>query len=85
MIKTQIGLGVLSIPLVFHQIGLIPGVIAILFIAATTTWSDYMVGAFKIRHPEVYGVDDVGYLLFGQIGRVILGGTFCICKRYEPL
>lgn len=84
MIKTQIGLGVLSIPAVFHQIGLIPGVIAMLGIAATTSWSGYMVGVLKVRHPEVYGVDDLGYLLFGSVGRVILGATFCICETTSP-
>ncbi|GKT87429.1 amino acid transporter [Colletotrichum tofieldiae] len=71
MMKTQIGLGVLSIPGVFDVLGIVPGVIALICIAAITTWSDYIVGVFKLRHPEVYGIDDVGRLLFGRVGHWI--------------
>lgn len=79
MMKTQIGLGVLSIPAVFDVLGLIPGVICLLVIAGITTWSDYMVGMFKLRHREIYSIDDAGALMFGQIGRYILGAAFVLC------
>ncbi|KAI5456778.1 putative amino acid transporter [Mariannaea sp. PMI_226] len=78
MMKTQIGLGVLSIPAAFDTLGLIPGLICLLSIAAITTWSDYIVGVFKRRHPEVYSIDDAGFLMFGRIGREALGAAFCI-------
>ncbi|QMW48426.1 amino acid transporter [Aspergillus flavus] len=78
MMKTQIGLGVLSIPLAFDTLGLIPGVIVLCAIAVITTWSDYIVGVFKLRHREVYGIDDTGALMFGYPGRVLLGGAFCL-------
>ncbi|KAE8373869.1 transmembrane amino acid transporter protein-domain-containing protein [Aspergillus bertholletiae] len=78
MMKTQIGLGVLSIPLAFDTLGLIPGVIILCVIAAITTWSDYIVGVFKLRHRQVYGIDDAGALMFGSAGRIILGGAFCL-------
>lgn len=54
MMKTQIGLGVLSIPAVFDVLGMVPGVICLIIIAAITTWSDYIVGVFKLRHRSVY-------------------------------
>lgn len=38
MMKTQIGLGVLSIPLVFDTLGMIPGIIILISIAVITTW-----------------------------------------------
>ena len=38
MMKTQIGLGVLSIPLVFNTLGMIPGIIILICIATITTW-----------------------------------------------
>jgi amino acid permease len=38
MMKTQIGLGVLSIPLVFDTLGMIPGIIILISIATITTW-----------------------------------------------
>jgi amino acid permease len=82
MMKTQIGLGVLSIPAVFDVLGIVPGIICLIIIAAITTWSDYMVGVFKRNHPQVYGIDDAGYLIFGRIGREIFGITFCL--YYAP-
>lgn len=58
---------------------MIPGIICLLAIGAMTTWSDYIVGVFKINHPEVYGIDDVGGLIAGRVGYVIMGTTFCLC------
>ncbi|RJE19732.1 hypothetical protein PHISCL_07924 [Aspergillus sclerotialis] len=78
MMKTQIGLGVLSLPEVFSSVGLVPGIILILVIAGITTWSDWMVGVFKRRHPHVYGVDDAGRMMFGRIGYEIFGACFCL-------
>ncbi|KAM0542263.1 hypothetical protein ACHAPJ_012871 [Fusarium lateritium] len=78
MMKTQIGLGVLDLPTVFHILGIVPGVILLCIVGGITTWSNYIVGIFKIRHPEVYGIDDVGGLLFGRVGREVLGICFCL-------
>lgn len=79
MMKSQIGIGVLSIPVAFDALGIVPGVICLLAIGGITTWSDYIIGVFKLRHPEVYGIDDVGHLLFGKTGRIVLGAAFCLC------
>ncbi|KAI5478377.1 hypothetical protein MNV49_005126 [Pseudohyphozyma bogoriensis] len=73
MMKSQIGLGVLSIPFVFQTIGMIPGILVILALGIITTYTDYIVGTFRLRHPEVHSVADVGFLLFGVIGREIFG------------
>ncbi|GJN71382.1 amino acid transporter [Purpureocillium lilacinum] len=78
MMKTQIGLGVLSIPSAFDALGLIPGLICLIIVACITTWSTYIIGVFKSRHPEVYSIDDAGGLMFGRIGRETLGAAFCI-------
>ena len=80
MMKTQIGLGVLSVPVVFGSMGIIPGVIILLAIAGITTWSGYIVGITKNRYPHVYGLDDIGQLMFGRIGREVLGLAFALCK-----
>lgn len=85
MMKTQIGLGVLSIPVAFDSLGIVPGVIVLIVIAAITTWSDYIIGVFKLRHREVYGIDDVGELLLGPIGRILLGGAFVLCTLYPSI
>ncbi|KAH7481185.1 hypothetical protein FOMA001_g7536 [Fusarium oxysporum f. sp. matthiolae] len=76
MMKTQLGLGILSIPSVFDTLGMIPGLICLCVVAAITTWSDYIVGSFKLRHREVYGIDDAGGLMFGRAGQEIFGFAF---------
>lgn len=81
MTKSSIGLGVLSIPTVFDTLGLIPGIICLIAVGSIITWSGYVVGVFKLRHPEVYGVDDAGFLMFGRIGREVFGAAFCLCMR----
>lgn len=80
MMKTQIGLGVLSIPIVFGSLGIIPGVILLCTIAGITTWSGYIVGVTKNRYPHIYGLDDTGDLMFGRIGREVFGLAFVFCK-----
>ncbi|WVW84350.1 hypothetical protein I302_106384 [Kwoniella bestiolae CBS 10118] len=83
MTKTQIGLGVLGIPYVLHTLGLVPGIICLLAVASITTWSDYVVGTFKLKHPEVYGVDDVGFLLIRDaVGREIIGAAFWLFMTF---
>ncbi|KAJ9634192.1 hypothetical protein H2199_009076 [Coniosporium tulheliwenetii] len=79
MVKTQIGLGVLSIPAVFDTLGIVPGVICLIVVEIITTWSDYIVGVFKLRHRAVYGIDDACGLMFGSIGRNVFGVAFCLC------
>ncbi|KAF4451049.1 hypothetical protein F53441_5913 [Fusarium austroafricanum] len=78
MMKTQVGLGVLSIPAVFDTLGLVPGIICLIIIAIITTWSDYIIGVFKRNHPEVYGIDDAAGIVFGRIGREVFGIAFCL-------
>ncbi|KAE8362446.1 transmembrane amino acid transporter protein-domain-containing protein [Aspergillus caelatus] len=78
MMKTQFGLGVLSIPQILDSLGLVPGIICLLAVATITTWSNYVIGTFKMRHPEVYAIDDAGELLFGRVGREVLGIAVCI-------
>lgn len=83
MIKTMMGLGVLSIPSVFDTLGLIPGIICLLAIAAITTWSSIQIQHFKINHPSIYGVDDAGQLMVGRIGREVLYGAFILGESFD--
>ncbi|KAF4123043.1 Transmembrane amino acid transporter protein [Geosmithia morbida] len=78
MMKTQIGLGVLSMPQTFDNVGMIPGVLLLLAVAAIATWTSWVVGMFKLNHPSVYGIDDAGYIMFGRVGREVLGTFFCL-------
>lgn len=38
MIKTQIGIGVLSIPAAFDTLGFVPGIVTLIAVALITTW-----------------------------------------------
>ncbi|KAL4909135.1 hypothetical protein BDW74DRAFT_187465 [Aspergillus multicolor] len=78
MLKTQIGLGVLSIPSVFDTLGMVPGVILLCIVAGIATWTSYMVGVFKMNHREVYGIDDAGGIMFGPVGKEIFGIAFSL-------
>ncbi|KAL4895345.1 transmembrane amino acid transporter protein-domain-containing protein [Aspergillus ambiguus] len=78
MLKTQIGLGVLSIPAIFDLVGVVPGVILLCIVAAIAGWASYMVGVFKLNHRELYNMDDAGRLMFGKIGREVFGVAFCL-------
>ncbi|PPJ60808.1 hypothetical protein CBER1_02324 [Cercospora berteroae] len=78
MFKTQVGLGVLGLPGAFDVLGMIPGVIIILLVATMTTWAAWMVGQFKIKHPHVYGIDDVGRIIAGRVGREFFFWAFVL-------
>jgi amino acid permease len=80
MLKTQIGLGILSIPAAFDVLGIVPGVICLCVIAGITTWSGYIIGVFKLRHPGVYAIDDAGGLMIGSVGKWLLGIAVCLCQ-----
>lgn len=83
MVKTQIGLGVLSIPAVLDTLGMGPGLVVLLVIGGITTWSNYVIGTFKKNHPSVYGIDDVGQKIFGRVGKEVMAVVFVLCK-YTP-
>ena len=84
MIKTMMGLGVLSIPSVFDTLGMIPGIICLIAVAIITTWAAIQIQNFKINHPSIYGVDDAGQMMVGRIGREILYGSFIVGTSSRP-
>lgn len=80
MMKTQLGLGVLSIPAAFDALGMAPGIICLLVIAGLMTYASYIIGGFKLNHPEVYGIDDAAAIMFGPIGRELFSLGFILCR-----
>ena len=78
MMKSEMGIGILSIPQAFGTLGLIPGIIVLLVISAITTWSSYVVGVFKLKHPEAYGFADTAAIIFGPVGQEIASVAFCL-------
>ncbi|KAM0413577.1 hypothetical protein ACHAPT_013644, partial [Fusarium lateritium] len=76
--KIQIGLGVLALPDAFNDVGLIARVILLSFVGGIATWTAWVVGIFKLRHREVYGIDDAVQLMFGRVAREAFGFIFCL-------
>ncbi|KAF5013172.1 hypothetical protein FDECE_801 [Fusarium decemcellulare] len=78
MMKTQLGLGVLSIPAAFDTLGMAPGIICLLVIAGLMTYAAYIIGGFKLKHPEVYGIDAAAAIMSGPIGRELFSLGFIL-------
>ena len=63
--KAQIGLGVLGIPSVMNVLGLVPAILLLVLVAGMSTSAMFIVGKFKIKHPTVHSIGDVGMIWFG--------------------
>ncbi|KAF3987335.1 hypothetical protein FT663_02924 [Candidozyma haemuli var. vulneris] len=74
--KAQFGLGVLGIPQTFVALGIVPGLICLLALCALSTWTGYIVGQFRLNHPQVYSIGDAAEIMFGKVGREVMGGAF---------
>ncbi|GAA5832495.1 hypothetical protein JCM11251_001346 [Rhodosporidiobolus azoricus] len=76
LIKSQIGVGVLSLPSAFETLGLVPGIIILVSFAVFATWADIYQARYKIKHPTVYSLQDAGKLMFGRIGSEVFGTAY---------
>ncbi|KAI9708213.1 MAG: hypothetical protein M1820_004167 [Bogoriella megaspora] len=72
MIAEIVSNGMLSLPSSLAVVGIVPGVILIIFLGVFATYTSWVLVQFKLRHPEVHNMGDAGYLLFGPIGREVL-------------
>ncbi|TDL22996.1 transmembrane amino acid transporter [Rickenella mellea] len=82
MIAEIVSNGMLSLPQSLAIVGIVPGLILIIFLGAFATFTSYLLIQFKLNHPEVHNMGDAGYILLGPVGREVLGlGTiiFAIC------
>jgi amino acid permease len=73
MVAENISLGVLSLPAALSVLGIIPGLVLIAFLGILASYTGYVIGQFKIRYPHVHSMADAGEILFGAIGREVLG------------
>ncbi|KAF3987334.1 hypothetical protein FT663_02925 [Candidozyma haemuli var. vulneris] len=74
--KSQFGLGVLGLPQTFHALGFVPGLISLIVLCSISTWTGYVVGKFRIRHPHVYSIGEAAEMMFGSVGREFMGGAY---------
>lgn len=78
MIAEIVSNGMLSLPSSLGSIGLVPGLIIIIFLGIFATYTSWLLVRFKLRHPEVHNMGDAGFIMFGPIGRELLSfGTLC--------
>ena len=49
------------------------GILIIIGLASIATYTGYVIGQFKQRHPGVHSMADAGEVLWGPIGREVLG------------
>jgi hypothetical protein len=74
MIAEIVSNGMLSLPSSLAVVGLVPGLILIIFLGIFATYTSYLLVQFKLRHPQVHSMGDAGFILFGPIGREVLAG-----------
>ena len=72
MIAEIVSNGMLSLPYCMATIGIVPGVIVVIFLGGFATYTSYLLVQFKLRHPQVHTMGDAGYILFGPVGREVL-------------
>ena len=72
MIAEIVSNGMLSLPQALATVGIVPGVILIVFLGVFATFTSWVLIQFKLRHPEVHNMGDAGYILAGPIGREVL-------------
>ncbi|KAF4275112.1 hypothetical protein CNMCM8812_002839 [Aspergillus fumigatus] len=79
MLAGGTSLGILTLPSAVATLGIVPGVILIVGIAILTVYTGYVMGQFKQRYPHVHSIADGGEVLFGWVGREILGAGLLLC------
>lgn len=78
MIAEIVSNGMLSLPSALAAVGMVPGIILIVFLGVFATYTSWLLVEFKLRHPEVHSMGDAGYILFGVAGREILSLGTCV-------
>ncbi|KAJ5919755.1 hypothetical protein N7454_009590 [Penicillium verhagenii] len=78
LIVEAIALGSLSLPAAFATLGLVGGIIATVGIGLVATYASYIVGAVKIKYPDVEHYGDIGRLILGDWGFWIITIVFIL-------
>jgi len=73
MVAETISLGILALPRSLKVVGMIPGLILLIGFGILASYSGYVIGQYKIAYPHIHSMADAGEVLFGRIGREILG------------
>lgn len=78
MFKILFSVGVLSIPSVFSYVGALPGALLLIGWGAFNAYSAFLLGAFRLRHSGIHGMQDMAYIVGGVWYRELVGVLFII-------
>ncbi|KAK1925999.1 transmembrane amino acid transporter protein-domain-containing protein [Papiliotrema laurentii] len=78
MFKVLFSVGILSIPSVFSYVGALPGALLVIGWGAFNTYGGFLLGAFRLRHPGMHGLQDMAYLVGGPIYREVVGVLYVV-------
>ncbi|KPI38779.1 N amino acid transport system protein [Cyphellophora attinorum] len=67
MVAETISLGILALPAALATLGLIPGLILLLFFGILATYTGYVIGQLRLRHENIHSMADAGQLISGRI------------------
>ncbi|PYI11885.1 hypothetical protein BO78DRAFT_457170 [Aspergillus sclerotiicarbonarius CBS 121057] len=73
MVAETVSLGILSLPAVVAELGLVPAVILLLGLGLLATYTGYVIGQFRWAYPHIQSLADAGEILLGPIGREVFG------------
>lgn len=76
LVAETISLGILSLPSVIASLGLVPGIILIIFIAILSGYSGLVFGEFCIQYPEIESFGGVGEVIGRELSGPALGLIF---------
>ncbi|CAI7568189.1 unnamed protein product [Penicillium manginii] len=71
MVAETISLGILSLPAAISGLGVAPGIIILIGLGIVASYTGYILGQFKLRHPHVSSIADAGEVILGPFGREI--------------
>jgi amino acid permease len=72
MLAENVSLGVLALPQALAILGLIPGLLCILFLGIIATYTGWIIGEFRLAYPAVQSFADAGMVMAGPIGREVM-------------
>ncbi|WVR08411.1 hypothetical protein IAU60_005466 [Kwoniella sp. DSM 27419] len=78
MFKVLFSVGVLSIPGVFAYVGALPGALLVIGWGLFNTYQAFVLGAFRLRHPGMHGLQDMAYVVGGKWYRELVGILYII-------
>ena len=77
MIAEIVSNGMLSLPSALAIVGIVPGVILIIFLGVFATYTSYLLVQFKLRHPEVHNMVWIFSIATADISQLLTGAGRC--------